>query len=252
VDDGDSGTATGYVRSINSNTNAITLYDARTGGAVVDLSGYTVAQSAKVYLPSQQTVGFSSIKEALLSAANGGSTTLYGETKTAYPRLQAVNVSGATITRTNILNKIFRAFADVKQKGKGKPTEVWVSNKHWISIIENLQDTKGAFNVVPGSMQAEVFAWTEVMIGSLWGALKFVALDHMPDDCIFIIDWSTFKFASNGSFRKHQDIDGNQYYKKRTTAGYQYITDIFLFGDVIVHRPSKSGVIHSIPNYATE
>ncbi len=249
IDDDDSNAVSGYVTGININTSVLTIKDARSGGVAVDLSDYDVAQNAKVYLPSQQTAGFSSIKEALLSAVNGGSATLYGQTKTAYPDLQAVNVDGSTITRTNLLKKIFRAFVEIRKLGKGKPTEVWVSYKHWATILENMEDSKGAFNIVPGSDKVESYNWQTVMIGSMWGALKFVALDHMPDDCIIVADWASFKFASNGSFRKHQDPDGNNYHKIRNTTGYQYVHDVFLFGDLVVHRPRKSGIIHDIPAY---
>jgi hypothetical protein len=249
VVDGNTAAVYGYVRTINMNTNEVVLYDARTGGAVVDLSAYTVAQSAKCYFEGQASNGFSSLKDALLSAANGGSATLYGQTKLAYPYLQAVNVSGATISASNILDKIFDAFVTFRQKGKGNPNEVLMSYKHLGSILKLLETSKGQFNVEVGSMKASTYGWTEITIGGVKGSLKVVGIQEMPDTEMFFIDWRGMKFHSNGFFRKRIAPDGKHYFEQRDTTGYSYLVDMCLFGDLVVNRPSYMGVIHSVANY---
>ena len=96
VDDDDSTPVTGYVRTINTNTKTVILYDARTGGAVIDFSGVgddmTTAQNAKCYFEGAQANSFTSLRDQLLSAANGGSANLFGQVKLNYPHLQAINV----------------------------------------------------------------------------------------------------------------------------------------------------------------
>jgi hypothetical protein len=245
-DDDSSATSTSYVRAINMNTGVLTIYDARSGGSVVDLSGYAVAQNAKIYNVGQQASGFSGLKSMLLSASNGGDSTLYGQTKTAYPYLQAINVSGSTVTETNIMEKIFDALVTICRLGKGKPTDVIMSYKHWGSCIKVIEGSKGAFNVTPGSQKASQYGWMELQVGSLKGLIKLVAVQEMDDDAIFFIDWRALKFYSNGFIRKNKSPDGNEYFVVRNTTGYQYIVDICLFGDMVLKRPSYCGVMYSI------
>jgi hypothetical protein len=247
VDDDDSVPAVGYVRTIDMNTLQVTLYDARSGGAVVDLSGYSVAQNAKCYNDGQQANGFSSLRDALLSATNGGSSTLYGQTKTAYPYLQAINVDGSSITATNIMQKIFDSLVTIRQLGRGNPSDVVMSYKNFGSCLKVIENSKGAFNVVPGSFRASQYGWTEVEIGSVAkGALKLVAVQEADNDVIMFIDWRALKFHSNGFFKKRISPDGIEYFEVRNTTGYQYIVDICLFGDLVVIRPSYCGILFGI------
>ena len=247
VDDDNSSPVTGYVRTINMNTAAVTLYDARSGGSVVDLSGYTVAQNAKCYHDGSQSNGFSSLRDALLSDANGGSSTLYGQTKTAYPYLQAINISGSDISAANIMQKIFDASTTIRQRGRGNPSDVIMSYKNFASCIKVIESSKGAFNVMPGSQKASQFGWTELEVGSVAkGGLKLVAVQEADDDVIMFIDWRALKFHSNGFFRKRKSPDGIEYFEVRNTSGYQYIIDVCLFGDLVVNRPSYCGILHSI------
>lgn len=247
VDDDDSGTATGYVTAINMNTQMITIQDARSGGAAVNLSGYSVAQNAKFYNDGAQSNSFSSLRNALLSSANGGDSTLYGVTKTLYPYLQAINVSGTDITASNIMEKIFDALTTIRQFGRGNPTDVVMSYKNLSSCIKRIEASKGAFNVVPGSQRASQFGWTEIEVGSVTkGALKLVGVQEADNDIIMFLDWRALKFYSNGFFKKRRSPDGIEYFESRATTGYTYIVDMCLFGELVVQRPSYCGILHSI------
>jgi hypothetical protein len=246
VDDDNSSPATGYVRTINVNTGVITLYDARSGGAVVDLSGYTVAQNAAVYNDGQQSNGFTSLRSQLLSAANGGSTNLFGVAKTSSPYTQAINVLGSDVTAANIMEKIFDALMTICRLGKGKPTDVVMSYKHLGSCMKVIEASKGGYNVVAGSQSASQYGWMEIQIGSVKGMLKLVGVQEMNDSEIFFIDWRGIKFYSNGFFRKNKSPDGDEFFVVRATTGYQYLIDICLFGDLVLTRPSYSGVLYSI------
>ena len=248
VDDSDSAATFGYVSAIDINTRTITLTANRGGaGGAVDLAAYTVAQAAKCYNDGQQTNGFSSLRAALLSLANGGSTNLYGVAKTSAPYLQAINILGSDITATNIMEKIFDALTTVRQFGKGTPTDVVMSYKNIGSAIKAIEASKGAFNVQPGSNKASQFGWMEVEVGSVAkGALKLVGVQEADDDIIMFIDWRALKFHSNGFFKKRVSPDGKEYFEIRATTGYQYIIDVCLFGELVVIRPSYCGIIHSI------
>lgn len=247
VDDDDSSPVTGYVNTIAIDTGVINLVTARAGATPVNLSTYTVAQNAKVYNDNAQSNSFSSIREALLSSANGGTSTLYGQTKTAYPYLQAINVDGSDITATNIMEKIFLALVRISRLGKGRPSEVLMSYTNMGYCMAVIEASKGSFNVQPGSQKTSQYGWMEIMVGSITnGMLKLVAVQEADDDVIMFIDWRAIKFYSNGFFRKRVAPDGKEYFEVRATTGYQYLVDICCFGELIVQRPSYCGILYGI------
>lgn len=239
--------ATGYVKTINMNTKTINLVTTRGGATVIDWSGNNVAAAAKIYNDGQEANGFSSLRGALLSSANGGDATLYGVTKTTYPYLQAINVDGSGVTAATIMRDIFDALTSIRQFGKGNPTDIIMSYKNFASCLKSIEASKGAFNVQPGSQKASQYGWTELTVGSVTkGGLKLVAVQEAEDDLIFFIDWRAMKFYSNGFFKKRSSPDGTEYFEVRNTSGYQYIVDVCLFGELVVHRPSYCGVLYSI------
>ena len=246
-DNNDSLSSACYVRAIVMDTGVVTLYDARTGGSVVNLSTYTVAQSAKVYHDGAFASSFTSLRTQLLSSANGGASTIAGQTKTAYPYLQAINVSGASVSATSILQDIFSAYVTIRQKGKGNPTEILMSYTNLGHVMSLVESSKGSFNVVPNSQKTAVYGWTEIMVGSVTNSpLKIVGIQEMDDDVIMFIDWRAVKFYSNGFFRKVKSPDGNEYFVARNTTGYQYLVDICCFGELVLERPSYCGIMYGI------
>jgi hypothetical protein len=114
-------------------------------------------------------------------------------------------------------------------------------------VLQNLESSKGSFNVVPGSQKTSVYGWTEIEIGGVKGMLKIVGVQEMSDDIIIFMDWRAAKFHSNGFFRKRIAPDGKHYFEDRATDGYKYLVDMFLFGEMVVSRPSYCGIMHSIP-----
>jgi hypothetical protein len=247
----DATVVTAYVKSINMNTKKIVVVTTRGGATLVDFSvaGKDLAVAAKIFHDGAQTAAnvFSSLRDALLSLANGGTAALYGQTKTDYPYLQAINVLGSDITATNIMQKIFDALTTIRQLGKGNPSDVVMSYKNLGSCLKVIESSKGAFNVVPDTNKASQFGWTEITVGSVTkGALSLVGVQEADDDIIIFIDWRALKFYSNGFFRKRKAPDGVEYFQIRNTSGYQYIIDVCLFGELVVLRPSYCGILYSI------
>lgn len=245
----DASVMTGYVKSIDMNTHKAVLVTARGGSTLVDFSvaGKDLASGAKLYNDGAKDNAFASLRDAFLSLANGGSATLYGQTKTDYPYLQAINVLGSDITAANIMLKIFDALTTIRQFGKGNPSEVVMSYKNLGSCIKAIESSKGAFNVKPGSQSASQYGWTELEVGSVTkGGLKLIGVQEADDDIIMFIDWRALKFHSNGFFRKRRSPDGIEYFEIRATTGYQYVIDVCLFGELVVNRPSYCGILHSI------
>jgi hypothetical protein len=245
----DASTVTSYVKTINMNTKVVNLVTTRGGATVVDFSaaGKDLALGAAIYNDGADANAFLSLRGALLSAANGGDANLHGQSKLAYPYLQAINIDGTAITATNIVQSIFDALTTVRQFGKGSPTDVIMSYKNLGSCMKVIESSKGAFNVMPGSQKASQYGWMELEVGSVTkGGLKLIGVQECDDDVIFIIDWRAMKFHSNGFFKKRKSPDGIEYFEVRNTSGYQYIIDVCLFGELSVHRPSYCGIIHSV------
>lgn len=252
IDDLTSGLLDVYVIAINVNTKAVT-FSATRGGAFVNLAAYTAADSAKFYYDgvtdgAGNFTTFVSLRQALLSFANGGSQTLHGVTKLLYPHLQAVNVDGASITDANILDKLFDAYTEVRTRAKGNANTYLMSYKHLGSIMKLIETQKGPFKVAEGSTKASIYGWTEITITSVKGELTLVGIQEMDDDIIPILDWSSMEFVTNGFFKKRVSPDGIEYFEVRNTSGYQYIVDTSLFGEMMYKKPGHNGIIYNI-NY---
>lgn len=250
LDDDDSADAEYYVVSINIDEEEVTL-SATPGGAPADVSAYTIAQNAKFYYDgvfdaSGNHETFVSMRQAFLSAANGGDAKLHGVQKTRYPILQSVNVDGTAITASNILNQLFDAYTEVRRRTKGRATEYLMSLKHYGSIMKQLELQKGSFRVVEEPKES-LFGWMEMKIANVTGQVtKFVGIQEMDDDIIPLVDWRSITFRSNGFFRKRISPDGREYFETRSTSGYQYVVDCLLFGEMEYKKPGHSAIIHSI------
>jgi hypothetical protein len=247
-----------YVINVNIDDSKVTLSASR-GGVAANLSAYTAAQYAKLYFDgiintSTHAVAnaFTSLKGALLSAANGGDASIHGQTKTAYPYLQAVNISGSTISASNIMDKIFDAFTTFRAKAKGANVKfIVMSYKHLGSVMKAIEVQKGGNKVSAGQTRVNQYGWTEIDITGVKGVLTVVGVQEMDDDIIFGLDMNSFVFRTNGFIRKRTAPDGKQYYEVRDdTNGYYYILDHIVFGELEVTKPSNNFVIHSIPAYS--
>lgn len=246
--DGNTAIAYYYVIAINVNTDEVTVSATR-GGAAADVSAYTVAQSAKVYTDGADTTFFTSIRDVLLSAANGGSATVHGKSKVAYPFLQAVNVNGASITASNILDKLFDAYTDVRKKAKGRADRFVMSYKHFgsvLKLIENKANGAANWQITVEDKKASLYGWDEIVINSVKGKLTIVGIQEWDDDVIAILDMKAMVFRSNGFFQKRKSPEGLEYFEVRNTTGFQYIIDISLFGELEINKPGHCGIIYGI------
>lgn len=253
LDDDNSNAAAYYVTAININDKTVTLSATR-GGAAANISAYTTAQNAKFYHPGTEpgtSAGMTSLRSQLLSSANGGASTLFGQTKTSYPFLQCPNIDGSGVTATNILDKIFDGYVTRMTYGKGgKAPEVVMSFKHFGSILKLLETAKGPYNVSPNSRKANPYGWAEIEVGSVGGqALKLVGVQECDDDVIYYLDWDSVTFYTNGLFKRRKSPDGKEFFESRATTGYTYILDHCLFGDLVCTAPWKNAIMHSIPSY---
>jgi hypothetical protein len=237
-----------YVIAINVNSDQLTVSATR-GGAAADISAYLLADNTKVYIDNADTEYFTSIRDVLLSAANGGSATVHGQSKLAYPFLQAVNVNGASITASNILDKLLDAYTDVRKRAKGTAKTFLMSYKHFGSILkalENKSNGSANWSISVADKKASLYGWDEIVINTVKGALTIVGIQEWDDDVIAMLDMSTMVFRSNGMFQKRKNPEGDEYFEVRNTTGFQYIVDICLFGELEISKPGQNGIIYGI------
>lgn len=238
-----------YVSAIDMETGIVTVENARGSGVAVDLSAYTVAQNAKAYFDGALGQPLTCLKQSLISAAHGGSTSLYGQVKTAYPYLQAINVDGTGVAANNLLSTLFDAWTKIRKRGKGNPSKCIMAYKHFGTVLKQLEGTKGPFNVVPGSQKVSVYGWSEVEIMGVAGKFTLVAIPEMDQDWIGFMDMKAVKVYSNGFIKKRKGPDGNEWFTIRSTDGYKYVVDCAFAGDMVLERPSTCGVLYGVPNY---
>lgn len=253
--------AVGYIKSIVIDSKLIEIVANKdlTGGPV-DLAAAGVIAGDKIFVRggSTATNAFTSLRDQLLSPVNGGSVNLFGESKVAYPHLQAPNFDGSGITSANILEKIFDFFTKTRTLGKGNPTDVVMSYDKLAAAMKSL-DLGGA-PLVGGSSNSSfgrgftvtdrkvnAFGWTEITISGVKGSLTIVGVQEMDDDIMHIIDWRSLDLHSNGFFERRVSPEGNHFFEIRNTNGYQYIVDTRFFGELAVFKPSHCGIVHSIP-----
>jgi hypothetical protein len=244
VDDDNSSVATGYVRTVDINTGIITLYDARSGGSVVDLSGYTTAQNARVQIVGGDSESFLDFKTALLPASvTGGSATLYGKTKASYLPLQAYAKDGSTFTANTILSDLLATYWACRKLGRGDQKEIWVNYGLFKNAAAGLELSR-QYQVTDKSAG---YGWNSISLVGNEGSIKLVALREMPKDVAYFVDPSAYKFKGLPLKKKMYGEAGLEYYVDRQTTGISFVTDMALRGDFIIN-PAKMGVVHSLPD----
>lgn len=253
IDDGNSDQDNLYVIAVDMNTSIVTVAETR-GGVAFSISAFTTAQSARCYHDGVLVAGtvtnrFTSLRDSMLSSANGGTATLYGKTKATYPYLQSQNISGAAINASNILEKIFDAYTDIRKKARGNASTVLMSYKHLGSIMKLIETQKGSFKTTANATKASLFGWTEIEVTTVKGTLTLVGIQEMANEEIMFVDWSALKFYSNGFFQKRKSPEGKEFYEVRATTGFSYLVDISLFGDLVLIAPSRCGIIYSVADY---
>jgi hypothetical protein len=239
-----------YVIAIDVNTNEVTFSLTRGGGAA-NLSIYAVADGAAFYhdgvlVGGTPTNMFASMKDILLSVANGGSANYLGFSKLAYPYLQALNIPGAAITEANLVPKLFDALTTLRGKARGQGDTFVMSYKHLGSVMKYIETQKGPFKVSAGQTKASLYGWTEIEITSVKGVVKIVGVVECPDDVIYLLSLKAWKFHSNGLFQKRTSPDGNTFYEVRTTSGYFYLVDICLMGELVCSSLISNAIIFGI------
>lgn len=235
-----------YVTAIDLNTNVVTVSATR-GGAPADISAYLLADNTRVFTDDADTTSFQSIRDALLSAANGGSATIHGQSKVLYPFLQAINIDGSAWTKANILDNLFNAYTEVRKKGRGMANEILMSYLIGGAVMKAIENNReGQYQVTVADKKASLYGWDEILLTTVKGTLKIVMIQEWDDDIVVFRDKRSMTFRSNGFFQKRKNPEGHEYFELRVEDGYQYIVDVCLFGEFEVTKPGNNGIAYGI------
>jgi len=260
-----------YIKSIDISSKKITVTSDKALATAVDLSatpdpdgpggpllgGLDLVTGDKAYVRGATIAGrgFTSLRDQLLSSANGGSATQFGIPKLDYPHLQAVNFDGSAFNATSALGVLFDAFNETRELGKGTPTDLIMSFRNLSFCMRELElggsngsgdKTFGKGNFKAVDTRVNAFGWTEIDVVGVKGSLTIVGVQEMDDDIIYMMDWRGVKLHSNGFFERRTAPDGKQFYETRSQTGYKYILDTRFFGELVVSKPSHCGVIYGI------
>jgi hypothetical protein len=244
-----------YVINININTNEV-IFSASRGGAAADISAYTVADAGKAYTDDADVTSFQSMRDAYLSAANGGSATLHGQTKTDYPFLQSVNIDGSSWTPANILSKLFDGYTEVRKKARGRASDIICSYAVGGAIMQAIENGggtngyRGNYQVSVKDKKASLYGWDEIMLTTVKGDLKIVMIQEWDDDVVVYHDPKSCTFRTNGYFKDRANPDsGQKFYEVRTEDGFQYVVDKCLFGEMEHTKPGNNGIVHGLSGF---
>lgn len=240
-----------YVIAIDINTDLVT-FSATRGGAAADISAYTTGDNAKTYTDDADVTSYQSMRDAYLSVANGGSATLHGQTKTAYPFLQAVNIPGVSWTKANILEKLFDGYTSVRKKGRGRANKILMDYTLGGAVMKAIEsgggnnNYTGNYSITVKDKKASLYGWDEVVLNTVKGELTIVMIQEWDPDTVVYHDPMSSTFRSNGFFKKRKNPEGHEFYELRTEDGYQYIVDTCLFGEMEHTKPGNNGIVHGI------
>lgn len=238
-----------YVIAIDLNAKSVTFSSSR-GGSAASIAAYTVANSAGIYYDGTINTStgaaentMNSLRDGLLSAANGGSANLHNVAKASYKQWQAHQENLAGASAETLIEYLFKAWVTASRKGRGNPSEVLLSYDNFQYIVNSLE-TNRRFSV--SDLKAD-YGFTSVRISGPAGALKITALPEMDNDIAPIVDWNAFRLAGMRFFEPVKSPkDGDIVFQVRNTTGYQYIMDVAFYGNLIFYHPSYCGIGYGI------
>lgn len=241
--DNDTAEVVGYVRTVDINSGQLSVFNARSGGAVVDLSAFTTAQNARVRIVGGGAESFLDLRTALLpSTVSGGSDTLYGLTKLDYLPLQAYRKDGAAFTASTIMDDLFSDYFNLRRLGRGKQSEILVGYGVFKNAAKKLETAR---QYMVNEKKAG-YGFNSITLVGNEGEIKLTALREMPNDIAVHMDWSAVKFKGLPLKKQMYGEAGLEYFVDRQSSGVSYVTDMILRGD-FVYEPQKMGIIYNIP-----
>ena len=296
---------TGWVFKIDVNGKKIHISANKKSTSPVDLSTLLLATASTEFPASKTTViniynegeeptlvggarveggGFTSLKQQMLTAALGGSDTLFGLTKASYPILQPLLQSGAAYsTGEAFIFGLFDSFnylvkhgqpydlgksktpnqdaGNTSAKGRGAKVINALMSFDKMGVLQKFYQKNRAmfFKMTPKGTDLKFFDTdTMLLMGSRGTYINLMGVAGMPDDKVYILGKDTTRFASHKFIRVHQHIStGSKWHEMRIatgnpkTDGYKNVCDFYVFGEHMLTRPAGTACIYGLPATST-
>lgn len=238
----DFGTIAGFIRSIDMETNEITVYNAEEAGAVVDLSSLTPGTD-KIYVYDHANNEHDTLKNMLLPLSQGGSANLHGIEKLSSPILQAHYEDCSAYSATTILKNVFDLSRKVKQKGKVKKSSVIVPYFVFNDLVLKAQESKrySSSDIEAG------FGFDKVTLQGAGGSMEVYGVFDLTDTG-YIMDWDNLYLCTQEMFSTNRDLGDQPWHAERTEDGMVYILDIAFRGALALRKASGFAILDKL-NY---
>lgn len=237
----DNSSVVAYVKQINMNTKDVLFHNGRgSSSTAVDLSGISVG--GKVAIVGSDTETFSSIQDYLLPASLGGKDTIHGVSKISSPLLQPQVLDGSAITASNVLDKLYDHYFEIKELGKVKKGDMWVPYNVFKHAAKKAQESK---RYMEGGKEAG-HGFSRIKLIGPDGEMTLTGLADMPSNMIYMPDAADFKFVGDTFFDRKRQLNGDEFHTVRKQSGYEYIVDICARFEFVAKKLNSSAVIHSI------
>jgi hypothetical protein len=234
-------TVTGYVRNIDVNAGTFSLYNAASGGAVVDCSTMTLALSAKIYIVGATSERVTSLVDIIFSAANGGKDTLYNGnlTKSVSAVFQPyfADLSSYT-TGATLIPALYDALYECEEMGRGGIQRELVLPYNVFKVIAKASETNRKYEM---GKESVVYGSSAVQLTGPHGQMILRAARGVPQDKAMFLDYSALAIVSRGDVIKNANVQGDEFFTLRNTTGYQFIMDKKAEFELAVLNPQKLG-----------
>ena len=126
---------------------------------------------------------------------------------------------------------------------------VWLSH-----IVRLLEKEKGGYRDA-GKISITKFNWNSVFVRSpRGGTIKITSYNEWIPNKIAVLNWSTWKFLTDGLFKVIKDPSSNQDWypvrndsKPGVAGSYEFLNDNATFGQLACKSPVANGIITDLP-----
>lgn len=249
LDDNDSAPVTVYVKTIDINTKEVELCSDAALTTPIDVTAYTTAQAAKLYVVQGTVEKYNSLRSLILPLSLGGSDSIHGvDKKAGGPLLQPMITSAAAAnTMEKFVQLMYDFYIAWDGGGRSENVQYLCSYRNFGYIVKYLESTGRHFTKEDVSTG---YGFKTIKIVGPAGDMKITVLRDCDDDFMPLVDFSALEFAGQDFFNMKHQPNGDMFYTERVSGnggGYLHLIDVELEGQLVCTKPANLGGIHSIP-----
>lgn len=239
-----------YVTSVNSADSYIVLQTNpvdQSAPVPAVLAGYLLEDNVRL-LPCGYTeqkecgMGFCSIDEAL---GFDGSTTYLGVDRSRSPILQGDIYDLTDVTGPTIVKELLQVFYRRLEDCSSENMELLVPYALFAIIVQEFEYTKER----DGKEKDAVYGYRTIRFCTPEGEVRVTPIAKMREDKAYIIDWSTFMWLGDMSYKNPYEVGTTQpSWHRERGCSYTYFKDIYLHGKLVNVMPCKNACVRLDPS----